>query len=340
MKKICLIFCLSIALYGCLATDGGDQTPFSADTASDTDSTQDKGFAPVVDSVYVEPKGNKQIIISITSSDFDGYVVKYVFIFSSEYDNWIDTVTFTEDEKTLALPYKGKYSVDYYAVDNDGYLSDKRSLEINISQVSPKLDAKFILDGKSVTTITGYAPAELQVDLSGSTPGESQDLSYYIDFGDGNISTTAIASNSYQNVGSYTLRVAVKDNKTDGVTVSKTYDVNITTADAPLVYINASASKFYLGDILELSASITTADGVEISDYNWLMIDDEGFESILSKESSAQYVCNEFVGVGKVKLIVTDDKGNKVSKVFSFEVENRVPSLRYIVLDDKVETPH
>ena len=40
-------------------------------------------------------------------------------------------------------------------------------------------------------------------------------------------------------------------------------------------------------------------------------------------------------GIGKIKLIVTDDKGNEVSKVFSFEVENRVPSLRYIKLDEE-----
>ena len=39
----------------------------------------------------------------------------------------------------FSLPYKGKYDVDYYAVDNDCYLSDKRSLEVNITQASPTL---------------------------------------------------------------------------------------------------------------------------------------------------------------------------------------------------------
>ncbi len=279
---------------------------------------------------------DKQIKLKMESTDSDGQVENYVAVFRSEYDNWVDSVSFTADEKVFSLPYKGKYDVDYYAVDNDCYLSDKRSLEVNITQASPTLKGSFMLDGKSITDIAGFAPAKLSVDLSGSIPGEADDLQYYIDFGDGKKSYGQTATHTYANEGSYTLTLAVKDDQVDGVTVSKTYDVNITMAEAPTVHIGSNGSTFHLGDTLQLSANISADEGVEIKEIQWHKMKADGAEYLFfSDDISTSYYCNEFVGIGKIKLIVTDDKGNEVSKVFSFEVENRVPSLRYIKLDEE-----
>ncbi len=285
--------------------------------------------------------GDKQIKLKMESTDSDGQVESYVAVLRSEYDNWVDSVSFTADEKVFSLPYKGDYTVDYYAIDNENYISDMRSLSFNIPQNSPVLDAEFYIDDQPVSAddLQGYSPAVLKIDLSSSTPGESADLQYYIDFGDGEKSYRQTATHTYDNEGSYTLTLAVKDDQVDGVTVSKTYDVNITTADAPTVHIGSNGSTFYLGDTLQLSANISADENVAIEDIEWYKASPTGDFRILAMGNDAQYYCNEFVGEGKIKLIVTDDKGNEVSKVFSFEVENRVPSLRYIVLDDKEYFP-
>ena len=280
---------------------------------------------------------NKQVKLKMESRDADGEISAYIAVFRSEYENWEDSVSFVENEKSFTLPYKGNYTVDYYAIDNENYISDKRSLSFNISQKSPVLAADLRIDDQIVSAdnLAGYAPADLSVDLSSSSTGEAQKLQYYIDFGDGEVSYSSSATHNYANEGSYTLTLAVKDDQLDGITVSKTYDVNITTAEAPTVYINSNSSTFHLGDTLYLSANISADEGVEIKSVEWQKsIGDDIFE-FLSYENSTSYYCNEFFGTGKIKLIVTDDKGNKVSKVFSFEVENRVPSLQYIKLDEE-----
>ena len=107
---------------------------------------------------------------------------------------------------------------------------------------------------RALPILAGFAPAKLSVDLSGSIPGEADDLQYYIDFGDGKKSYGQTATHTYANEGSYTLTLAVKDDQVDGVTVSKTYDVNITMAEAPTVHIGSNGSTFHLGDTLQLSA--------------------------------------------------------------------------------------
>ena len=280
---------------------------------------------------------NKQIKLKMESRDADGKISSYIAVFRSEYENWKDSISFAENEKSFMLPYKGDYTVDYYATDNENYISDKRSLSFNISQKSPVLAADLRIDGQSVSAdnLAGYAPAELSVDLSSSTTGEAQELEYYIDFGDGEVSYNSSATHSYANEGSYTLTLAVKDDQLDGVTISKTYDVNITTAEAPTVYISSNGSTFHLGDTLQLSANISADENVAIEDIEWYKASPTGDFRILATGNDAQYYCNEFVGTGKIKVIVTDDKGNEVSKVFSFEVLNRVPSLQYIKLDEE-----
>ena len=322
-----LIFC-----FGCVS---------SGNVVEDADIPEITNFENQKPSVFASYElisvDKKQVKLKMESTDIDGEVELYIAVFRSEYENWKDSVSFAENEKSFTLPYKGDYTVNYYAIDNENYISDKRSFSFNIPQKSPVLAADLRIDGQSVSAdnLAGYAPAELSVDLSSSTAGEAQELEYYIDFGDGEVSYNSSAAHSYANEGSYTLTLAVKDDQLDGVTISKTYDVNITTAEAPTVYINSNGSTFHLGDTLQLSANIFADEGVEIKSVEWQKSIGEDIFEFLSYENSTSYYCNEFVGAGKIKLIVTDDKGNKVSKVFSFEVLNRVPSLQYIKLDEE-----
>ena len=65
----------------------------------------------------------------------------------------------------------------------------------------------------TATPVRGTVPLVVSFDGSGSTDADGDELTYSIEYGDGTLRTTAVSTNTYNEVGTYTASLTVSDGK-------------------------------------------------------------------------------------------------------------------------------
>ncbi|HWM10798.1 MAG TPA: LamG-like jellyroll fold domain-containing protein, partial [Solirubrobacteraceae bacterium] len=110
---------------------------------------------------------------------------------------------------------------------------------------------------------SGPAPLTVQFSSAGSDDPEDAPLGYYWDFGDGQTSTEASPSHSYQQSGRYTARLTTSD----GVNETLSAPIVVTVGSAPTARITApdDGSGFRAGDVITFSGEATDPDDGALS---------------------------------------------------------------------------
>lgn len=168
---VLLILSLALFLSGCGLTNQSPNANFSADPAS--------GTAPL--EVTLDASG---------SSDPDGNVIRYEWDFGDGSTGTGETTTYTYSDA-------GNYTIGLTITDNDGATSTTvQSIDVS----SPEA-------GFTANPTSGEVPLEVSLDASDST-GNIE--SYEWDFDDGTTGTGKTVTHTYNDSGSYLLRLKVK----------------------------------------------------------------------------------------------------------------------------------
>jgi len=136
------------------------------------------------------------------SSDLDGSIVSYFWNFGNEGTGSGVNVTYSFDAP-------GNYKVTLTVIDNDG-LSATQSQSVQVNQPAPVLTPPTAVISNSVTIPVVGQPVEF--DAGGSGDSDGTIVSYAWDFGDNNTASGVTVSHTYNQAGSYTVRLIVTDN--------------------------------------------------------------------------------------------------------------------------------
>ena len=133
------------------------------------------------------------------SSDSDGNIVQYSWQFGEG-----STATGVTTSHIYDTP--GTYTVTLTVTDNVG-ASDTETLQIEVVSNQPP-EALMAL-----SRVSGYAPLAIDFDASGSSDSDGNIVEYDWDFGDETTGSGSSVSHTYSTPGSYTVTLAVIDDK-------------------------------------------------------------------------------------------------------------------------------
>ncbi|MBD5786521.1 PKD domain-containing protein [Cellulosimicrobium terreum] len=214
-----------------------------------------------------------------TSSDSDGTVASYAWDFGDG-----ESGTGAEPEHTYDEP--GTYTVTLVVTDDDGATGTVSHDVVAVANVAPV--AAF---SSSVSKLKASFDAGDSSDADGSVE------SYAWDFGDGDSGSGATTSHTYDEPGTFDVRLTVTDD--DGATKSLTKPVTVTANGAP----EAEFSSTVAGLKVTVDGSGSSdADG-SVESYAWDFGDGE---SGTGATTSHTY---DDPGTYEVTLTVTDDEG-------------------------------
>lgn len=260
---------------------------------------------------YVEPR---MIFFDATeSSDPDGTIVSYSWDFGDAYKGEGPTVThlYARD---------GKYQVILDITDNCGAVArTQKTIPIPTPNQPPV--AKF-----TCTSVVAVREV-VTFDATRSYDPDGSIESYVWDFGDGAGFTryTATTTHTYQNAGTYTVRLTVKDNKGSTATITHSLSV-IFSNQRPVAAFLWWPSTPSPGDEVSFDASGSYDPDGYIRTYYW----DFDSNSIVDRTESQPTVRHIYAGCGsqKVTLRVVDDKGASGVKTETIQV-NCPPTARF-----------
>jgi PKD repeat protein len=133
------------------------------------------------------------------SSDSDGNIVQYSWQFG-------DGSSATGVTTSHIYNTQGTYTVTLTVTDNVG-ASDTETLQIEVISNQPP-EASMVL-----SRVSGYAPLAIDFDASGSSDSDGSIVEYDWDFGDEATGRGSSVSHTYNTPGSYTVTLAVTDDK-------------------------------------------------------------------------------------------------------------------------------
>ncbi|MDM7855569.1 PKD domain-containing protein [Cellulomonas alba] len=232
------------------------------------------------------------------SSDPDGKVASYAWDFG-------DGSTGTGAAATHAYAKAGTYTVKLTVTDDRGATASTTN---TVTAVAPNQApvSSFTASTKDLTAT---------LDGTGSSDPDGKVASYAWSFGDGSTGTGSTATHTYAKAGTYTVTLAVTDDR--GATTSSSKTVTAVEPNkAPLASFTASAQ--------DLTASVDASGSSDpdgsIASYAWDFGD--GATGTGSKATHAYAKAGTYT----VTLTVTDDAGAKTSSTSSVTVTAPVAS--------------
>lgn len=248
-----------------------------------------------------------------SSTDPDGTIVGFAWDFGD--GNGANTA-----EATHTYAEAGTYEVTLTVTDDDG-ATDSTSFEVIV-------EAPPVNQAPTARFEATLSELSVSVDAAGSTDADGTIDSYTWTFGDGATGTGVTASHTYEEAGTYTVTLTVKDN--DGAIDSTTESVTVTAPppnEAPTAAFSWTAAG--LTATLDGSAS-TDADGM-VTSYEWEFGDG-------TAAGSGAHATHTYASAGTydVKLTVTDNAGDMDSVTHEVTVtavppDNEAPTADFTV---------
>lgn len=234
--------------------------------------------APPVASFTASTVGRKVAVDGSGSSDPDGTIASYAW-------NFGDGSTATGATPSHTYAETGTYTVTLTVTDNRGD-SDTTTRDVTIVNTPPV--AAFT---SSVTKL------KMSVDAADSSDPDGRVESYAWDFGDGGTASTAAATHTYANAGTYDVRLTVVDN--DGGTASVTHQVKAVVNQAPRAAFTSTTNRFSVS----VDGSTSSDPDGTIEEYSWDFGDGSAATNATAEHTYAA------AGTFTVKLTITDDDG-------------------------------
>ncbi len=222
-----------------------------------------------------------------------------------------DGTTSTVASVSHVFQQDGNYIVVLTVVDDEGGTNSTTFL-VAVANVRPTVVA---------TTSSTTIPEGGSIDFSASwtDPGALDHFVLGWDFGDGTNSSSAVATHSYAENGTYTVVVSVLDDS--GGAGSAFFVIDVTNV-APSVTMTVSLTPIDEGGIVVFTAVASDPGILDVLTYSW----DLGDASPAVHESSVshRYVDN---GAYRVVLVVQDDDGGRNTSTRNIIVNNVAPTL-------------
>jgi PKD repeat protein len=236
--------------------------------------------------------GSAPLLVQLSSAgsvDPDGAISSYAW-------NFGNGQTSTSPNPSAVYNTPGTYSVSLTVTDNDGASAVKSTtVTVNPPNVAP-------VPVIAATPLTGSAPLKVNVNGAGSSDADGSIVSYAWNFGNGQTATGALASTTYNAVGSYVIRLTVTDNR--GTARSTTTTVVAGTANTrPVAVLSALPTAGPAPLLVQLgSAGSNDPDGT-ITSYAW---DFGNGQTASGTTTQFNYTTP---GTYTVTLTVTDNRG-------------------------------
>ena len=218
--------------------------------------------SPVSIAAATPLSGNVPLTVSFTddgSYDQDGTIVSYEWHFG---DNTVSSPNATSSHTYYA---PGNYTATLTVTDNDG-LASSDTVSIVVKNGAPVAVA--------IADLTeGTAPLTLSFDSTASYDPDApygSITSYHWDFGDGNSSTTASPSHTYNTAGSFLSTLTVTDDFGDNGTAT----VQITVSPSPTINQYSTSENYVAGNVSGSYINTFANDGAN--------------ESIMERESGGK----------------------------------------------------
>lgn len=255
-----------------------------------------------------EPKvGEKVTFDGSASRDPDGKVISYFWDFGDG--------TTAQGATTLhVFNQAGEYDVILQVTD-DRNASASFAKAVRVIPPNQPPVGLFIVE-----PMIPKANQEITFDASASKDPDGQIVEYLWDFGDGETGQGKIVKHTYKQLGTYKVKLTVKDDK--GATFFVTQDLKVEAGppnQPPLVTFSFDPQTPKANERVSFDASGSSdADG-KIVKYEWDFGDGE--------KAEGQTTTHIYKSVGKftVKLTVTDDRGASTSLTRTVDVAAAAP---------------
>ncbi|MBD3328040.1 PKD domain-containing protein [Candidatus Peregrinibacteria bacterium] len=159
----------------------------------------------------------------------------------------------------------------------------------------------------TATPAKGPAPLEVEFDASASAAPAGEIVSYEWDFNNDNVfddATGQIVSNTFDQLGTYTVNLRVVDNTGQSKVASQTVEVSSDSAPSAVITIPTDDGNYYVGQQYSFRAERSTSPNGEIVKYEW----DFGDGTSKANTRTASHSYDE-PGEYEVYLKVTDEEG-------------------------------
>lgn len=211
------------------------------DNAASFTVVEEKKEPPKASFTYF-PTTNLSIMVTIqfedTSTDPDGTIVSWSWDFG-------DNIISNDQNPTYRYIDKGTYTVKLTVTDNDG-LKDIKTREIAIQNLAPT--AKFMYSPETPTV------GEIVNFMDQSEDLEGRRLLYSWDFGDGFTSTERSPGYTYEEPGTYTVKLTVTDD--EGAKGTSSITITVTKLSSAITLF-ISLSEVTISTSLTISGSIS-----------------------------------------------------------------------------------
>nr|NIO70718.1 PKD domain-containing protein [Anaerolineae bacterium] len=245
------------------------------------------------------------------SKDPDGSIVKYEWDFNYNGSTFI--VHATGQTASTGYPDGPATVTLALRVTDDREASQMATTQVTVVNVAPTAEAggPYVGEVGSLISMAGTAVDPGFVDQAG--------LSYRWDFDDGMQGSGPIVSHSYQQAGSYTVKLTVTDK--DGALGTDTATVQVSEGNQPPAAILSGPTSGLVGETLSFSGAGSADDDGRIVSYAWDFGDGTtggGIDVTHSYNAAGSY---------QVTLTVTDDGGLSDSSTQTVQVNEPATNL-------------
>lgn len=274
------------------AEDDGSLPDDATNDDPTNDNTSPQNEAPVSKITADVTSGDAPLKVSFNGSNStdDKEIVTYSWNFK---DGNFSSGTNPQHTFTEA----GTYAVKLTVVDEEG-MEDTATLSIKVEGAEAENEAP--VAKTSATPTSGVAP--LQVAFTGTNSTDDKDIvKYSWNFKDGASSSSPNPSHTFDEAGTYQVKLTVEDD--EGLTDTSTVTINVATEnEAPVAKANANPKSGTAPLTVSFNAGSSTDDN-GIQSYSWDFKDGDS-----SSQKNPQHTFTE-AGTYVVQLTIEDEEG-------------------------------
>ncbi|MBS3789007.1 PKD domain-containing protein, partial [Candidatus Bipolaricaulota bacterium] len=282
--------------------NSGEHRTFYSDEAK----LEKKNKPPKADFIYSPygPSTEETVHFAARAQDPDGRIDSYRWEFGTGDKDWGEEVNYRYERS-------GDYTVRLL-VEDDGGLTNSITKQVSVQEPNKPPSSDFTYSPPEAM------PAEIVHFESQASDPDGYISSLVWQFGDGSSSTSKNPDHQYEESGTYTVTLKVKDQS--GATDIERKEIKVTFA-SPKAKFTIKPKKPRTGDQVILDGSGSTVSDGRIESYKWDLDGDGKPES----EKSVPKLTYEYTKAGEysISLTVTDNSGNADSAERTLIVKNK-----------------